>query len=803
MLQQVLGMLSEEHGLVALEAPTDLQHAADEERVDFVKAEIERRAEALRDALDLYDDEIYSPVPLLVRTKPVDGVEVIERQRKALITNYLPPVALARNNSVPGLGVSHQAEADPVQSARESTGLPTPARFPKINSVPGLGVSHQAEANPVQTARESTGLPTPARFPKPEARVPAPEPLAEVAEDSDFDDPTSPSCSPPSSPPEAASPPASGLHHRVTQHWNAYMQGTGQSALPRTVVEQMSNEERLAAAMAASMQSAEIASPPGSRSGILRRSPSSRSDASFSFRTDVSEGEGDLPPTRDVSARSDASPERLSHSGGRRSGATPRSLQRDPSFLGFTWQQDAFEATMKTESHRPAYVRRDAVEDIYAADEDSSAYGADDMSWREMARAQMRKSFSKRMNVMRWEYWWEYGLGGFMFWKDRLPPPRASATYDSPEEEVDDAFRTLSQRARRKEELKQQTLIKRARYSFRQRQKAIETDHERMPCWKQYFVLFVGSCIVAACTVASITLFALTPPLQQYFALASYFGSVPLSFLSHFGVRYIVRQLRKHAALWRGRFVEGQFRKVRVQAAAASKRWTSEEDEAAKRPKPKVWKVPDRRLAVESVDPSATAESPPEKSKRRGVAFAVLPAGAAENEKRPPLRINRMASAYLDNSMLDQTQSLAARKGDGFAQMDRSSETIDGRPRMTRVMSRANLMMGAQIRPFFSTFGEQKDKEEDVNPKPRSPIGPDFDFGPVNRAPSKGTAGVRGRKLVAQKGHGGSQKLSEEALISGARPLRRRGSLGPASPPQVSSSVSSAAGTPTSPSQHL
>ena len=323
-----------------------------------------------------------------------------------------------------------------------------------------------------------------------------------------------------------------------------------------------------------------------------------------------------------------------------------------------------------------------------------------------------------------------------------------------------------------------------------------------MPCWKQYFVLFVGSCIVAACTVASITLLALTPPLQQYFVLASYFGSVPLSFLSHFGVRYMVRQLRKHAALWRGRFVEGQFRKVRVQAAAASKRRPSEEDEAAKGPKPKVWKVPDRRLfAVESVDPSATAESPPEKSKRRGVAFAVLPAGAAETEKRQPLRINRMASAYLDNSMLDQTQSLAARKGDGFAQMDRSPETSDGRPRMTRVMSRANLMMGAQIRPFFSTFLEQKEKEENVNSKPL--IGPDFDFGPVNRAPSKGTAEVRGRKLVAQKGHAGSQKLSEEALISEARPLRRRGSLGPASPPQVSSSVSSAAGAPTSPSQHL
>ena len=160
-----------------------------------------------------------------------------------------------------------------------------------------------------------------------------------------------------------------------------------------------------------------------------------------------------------------------------------------------------------------------------------------------------------------------------------------------------------------------------------------------------------------------------------------------------------------------------------------------------------------------------------------------------------------MASAYLDNSMLDQTQSLQARKGDGFAQMDRSSETSDGRPRMTRVMSRANLMMGAQIRPFFSTFLEQKEKEENVNSKPL--IGPDFDFGPVNRAPSKGTAEVRGRKLVAQKGHAGSQKLSEEALISEARPLRRRGSLGPASPPQVSSSVSSAAGAPTSPSQHL
>ena len=84
-------------------------------------------------------------------------------------------------------------------------------------------------------------------------------------------------------------------------------------------------------------------------------------------------------------------------------------------------------------------------------------------------------------------------------------------------------------------------------------------DHAHMPCWKQYFVLFVGSVVVSVCTITVITMFSIISPVTQYFVLFSFSGALPYSFLLHWLVRTFVRYLRKRRALARGRKVEGAF----------------------------------------------------------------------------------------------------------------------------------------------------------------------------------------------------------------------------------------------------
>lgn len=82
-------------------------------------------------------------------------------------------------------------------------------------------------------------------------------------------------------------------------------------------------------------------------------------------------------------------------------------------------------------------------------------------------------------------------------------------------------------------------------------------DHEKMPCWKQYTVLFIGSVVAFACTVTVITLFTIIPPITQYFSIFSAAGSIPISIVLHFVAREIMRYIRKRLALRRGRQVMG------------------------------------------------------------------------------------------------------------------------------------------------------------------------------------------------------------------------------------------------------
>ena len=56
---------------------------------------------------------------------------------------------------------------------------------------------------------------------------------------------------------------------------------------------------------------------------------------------------------------------------------------------------------------------------------------------------------------------------------------------------------------------------------WKRQQKLDEGDHEKMPCWRQYFTIFVGSICVGVLTVTVTSLFAVIDPLVQYFVLFS------------------------------------------------------------------------------------------------------------------------------------------------------------------------------------------------------------------------------------------------------------------------------------------
>ena len=143
-------------------------------------------------------------------------------------------------------------------------------------------------------------------------------------------------------------------------------------------------------------------------------------------------------------------------------------------------------------------------------------------------------------------------------------------------------------------------------------------DHERMPCWKQYTVLFVGTLFVASCTVAVVTLFAIIPPIDQFLVVFTWSGSVPCSVVLHFAARSSVRYLRKRLALRRGRSVEGMH---------------------------------NQRLRM----------------RHRPLRLPTSKATDAQDDRRPPGPLQRFASAHVLHPDLDRLQSLDDRQRDQFA----------------------------------------------------------------------------------------------------------------------------------------
>ena len=92
---------------------------------------------------------------------------------------------------------------------------------------------------------------------------------------------------------------------------------------------------------------------------------------------------------------------------------------------------------------------------------------------------------------------------------------------------------------------------------WRHRRKKDSADHDKMPCWKQYFMLFLGSVGVGASTITVVTIGALTDPLEQYFVLLMFGISMPVSLILHQLGRWGILYARHHLALRRGRSVEG------------------------------------------------------------------------------------------------------------------------------------------------------------------------------------------------------------------------------------------------------
>ena len=92
-------------------------------------------------------------------------------------------------------------------------------------------------------------------------------------------------------------------------------------------------------------------------------------------------------------------------------------------------------------------------------------------------------------------------------------------------------------------------------WRFQRRRDA--ADHGKMPCWKQYLTLLLGSIAVGVCTAAVTTLMSVTPPIVDYFVVFSFSISVPFSLILHWTGRSVIRWLRRRMALARGRRVKG------------------------------------------------------------------------------------------------------------------------------------------------------------------------------------------------------------------------------------------------------
>ena len=176
-----------------------------------------------------------------------------------------------------------------------------------------------------------------------------------------------------------------------------------------------------------------------------------------------------------------------------------------------------------------------------------------------------------------------------------------------------------------------------------------------------------------------ITLFAIVPPITQYFIMFSFAGSIPTSFVVHIMARTVTRYLRKYLALRRGRQVEGVGRDYEAWENTGSIRKSSLDYVPFKAFKRRsVGRASLRESA--RAPPASVLETVTEADEESGEATP-----AREESRRTTAEarftLRRDVSAYITSSVLDSTQSLADRRSrasaanarDGFGAEDRSS----------------------------------------------------------------------------------------------------------------------------------
>ena len=300
-------------------------------------------------------------------------------------------------------------------------------------------------------------------------------------------------------------------------------------------------------------------------------------------------------------------------------------------------------------------------------------------------------------------------------WTVSFPPPNfesdADATLPNSSSGVADERRRL----------RQKTLSRRAQSRWRLQRRHDRRDHGKMPCWKQYSVLFVGSCLVVVSTISVSVLFTIIAPLTQYFVIFSFSGALPLSLVLHHTLRTALRYVRRHMALARGRRVEGTIRQRRARTRILLQ----------PRARPKLV---DQGYGQE--EGSVSGDLTQDISSDLDAAWHDA--------------VRRQSSAHISSTTLDQVPSLAERHADRMmASAVGDATTMHGRS-CAGVLTRSAISSTATSgRPAVSTFCVS-----DSTSKSSGSSHHTFNFNPAfeRRAHSRGAAEERGGRILAASG---------------------------------------------------
>lgn len=261
------------------------------------------------------------------------------------------------------------------------------------------------------------------------------------------------------------------------------------------------------------------------------------------------------------------------------------------------------------------------------------------------------------------------------------------------------------------------------------RLKQDKADHDKMPCWKQYTVLFIGSVAVGVCTATVTTLMAIIPPLTQFFVVFTFAVSMPLSIIIHFTGRTTIRMLRRRLALRRGRNVEGALTRKELRARG---------------------KMKGKQLgARQSFDLAGGARLSANDT-------GALEAGsAAKAAWRNAAALQKGASAFLGNALIDAAPSLASRQS-GIGDKGVMTRNSSAGPRVSTFLDTAveEAKVGTPRAPGRQSFG--------AVPKFKPPSATPNKLGSKEKRAAQELALGRGAAILGQN------KLSASPFIKSA-----------------------------------